>query len=422
MLFLANIQPDLQRAVREQCTGARFAALDTMNLWIDIARDSLVKTIATVDCLIVNDGEVKQLTDEPNLVRATRKVMEMGPRVVVVKFGEYGSAMYTADGVFGIPAYPTADVVDPTGAGDTFAGGFVGYVAAHADEEITDELLRRAMAYGTALASFNVEAFGTERMQTLDARRGQRAGVASCNASPYLTRRAGPAARRTSCGAGSRGLDHAVPVRVPEAADSRRLTSLVGDPPDRRRGQRARRRRIEGPPRRPHPRRPRQSAPAAARRPGLRRPPRAAATHPLRDGRGPRPRTPSVVRAAGTPAAALAFRVVPTSVLSDGTIRRLVDEGRIVIKPWDPSLVQPASVDLRLGDSFRVFHNHKVAAIDLRDGPPASLTEEVVVTREEGFVIHPGEFCLGRTEEWVELPDDVVARIEGKSLARAARA
>jgi dCTP deaminase len=103
------------------------------------------------------------------------------------------------------------------------------------------------------------------------------------------------------------------------------------------------------------------------------------------------------------------------SVLSDGTIRRLVDDGQIVIKPWDPSLVQPASVDLRLGDSFRVFSNHKVATIDLREGPAANLTEEVVVTEEEGFVIHPGEFCLGRTEEWVELPDDVVARIEGKS-------
>jgi cytidine kinase len=167
VLFLANIQPDLQRAVREQCTSARFVALDTMNLWIDIARDSLVKTIAGVDCLIVNDGEAKQLTDEPNLVRAAKKIMEMGPRVVVVKFGEYGANMYTADGVFGIPAYPTADVVDPTGAGDTFAGGFVGYVAAHADEEITDELLRRAMAYGTALASFNVEAFGTERVAAL---------------------------------------------------------------------------------------------------------------------------------------------------------------------------------------------------------------------------------------------------------------
>ena len=167
VLFLANIQPDLQRAVREQCPDARFAALDTMNLWIDIAHDSLVETIKTVDCLIVNDGEVKQLTDEPNLVRAARAVMELGPKVVVVKQGEYGSAMYTAEGVFGLPAYPTPDVVDPTGAGDSFAGGFMGYVAAHADEAIDDELLRRAMAYGTALASFNVEAFGTERMQTL---------------------------------------------------------------------------------------------------------------------------------------------------------------------------------------------------------------------------------------------------------------
>jgi dCTP deaminase len=109
------------------------------------------------------------------------------------------------------------------------------------------------------------------------------------------------------------------------------------------------------------------------------------------------------------------LRIVTASVLSDGTIRRLVDDGQIVIKPWDPSLVQPASVDLRLGDSFRVFSNHKVATIDLREGPAANLTEEVVVTRDEGFVIHPGEFCLGRTEEWVELPDDVVARIEGKS-------
>jgi dCTP deaminase len=103
------------------------------------------------------------------------------------------------------------------------------------------------------------------------------------------------------------------------------------------------------------------------------------------------------------------------SVLSDGTIRRLVDEGQIVIKPWDPALVQPASVDLRLGDSFRVFSNHKVTKIDLREGPAQNLTEEVVVTEEDGFVIHPGEFCLGRTAEWVELPDDVVARIEGKS-------
>jgi dCTP deaminase len=102
------------------------------------------------------------------------------------------------------------------------------------------------------------------------------------------------------------------------------------------------------------------------------------------------------------------------SVLSDGTITRLVDEGRIRIDPWDPRLVQPASVDLRLGDSFRVFHNHRATAIDLRR-PPENLTEEVLVPEGESFVIHPGEFCLGRTLEWVELPDDIVARIEGKS-------
>ena len=102
------------------------------------------------------------------------------------------------------------------------------------------------------------------------------------------------------------------------------------------------------------------------------------------------------------------------SALSDGTIRRLVEEGRIVIDPWDPALVQPASVDLKLGDSFRVFHNHRVTAIDLRE-PPQNLTEEVVVSEGEPFVIHPGEFALGRTQEWVELPEDVVARVEGKS-------
>ena len=167
VLFLANIQPDLQRQVREQCGGARFTALDTMDLWIDIARESLLNVIASVDCLIVNDSEIKTLTDEPNLVRAANRVLEMGPRVVVAKQGEYGAAMFTSEGFFGLPAYPVADVIDPTGAGDTFAGGFVGYIAAHADEELSDSLLRRAMAYGTALASFNVEAFGTERVAAL---------------------------------------------------------------------------------------------------------------------------------------------------------------------------------------------------------------------------------------------------------------
>src|SRR6188472_1513141 len=104
----------------------------------------------------------------------------------------------------------------------------------------------------------------------------------------------------------------------------------------------------------------------------------------------------------------------PASVLSDGTIRRLVEEGRLKIDPWDPSLVQPASVDLRLGTSFRVFHNHRAHAIDLAN-PPKDLTEQVIVGPDESFVIHPGEFALGATQEWVELPDNLVARIEGKS-------
>jgi dCTP deaminase len=105
---------------------------------------------------------------------------------------------------------------------------------------------------------------------------------------------------------------------------------------------------------------------------------------------------------------------VITSVLSDGTIRHLVDEGRIKIDPWDPSMVQPASVDLKLGTSFRVFHNHRLPAIDLAQ-PPSGVTEHVQIGEDSSFVIHPGEFVLGTTVEWVELPDDIVARIEGKS-------
>ena len=166
VVFLANIQPELQIAVREQCDRARFTAMDSMNLWIDIARDDLVRAIGMVDCVILNDGEVRQLTDEPNLVRAAAAVLEMGPRVVVAKQGEFGSAMFTPDGFFALPAYPTPDVVDPTGAGDSFAGGFMGYLTANS-EDIDDATLRRAMAYGTALASFNVEAFGSERVQSL---------------------------------------------------------------------------------------------------------------------------------------------------------------------------------------------------------------------------------------------------------------
>ncbi len=174
VLFLANIQPDLQQQVRGQLPQARFVALDSMNLWIDVARDSLVRAIENVDCVILNDAELRQLTGKPNLVSAAREVLSWwpadgarGPRVVVAKQGEYGAALVTHDGFFALPAYPLESVIDPTGAGDTFAGGLVGYIAAHPDQELSDELLRRAMAHATVLASFNVEEFGTERMQRL---------------------------------------------------------------------------------------------------------------------------------------------------------------------------------------------------------------------------------------------------------------
>jgi sugar/nucleoside kinase (ribokinase family) len=160
VLFLANIQPDLQRAVREQ-SSAKFVAMDSMNLWIDIARDSLVQTIAGVDCVILNDAELRQLTEKPNLITAAREVLTMGPSVVVAKQGEYGAALITDDEFFSLPAYPLESVIDPTGAGDTFAGGFVGYLAKNPGD------YRNAMAYGTALASFNVEEFGTERVARL---------------------------------------------------------------------------------------------------------------------------------------------------------------------------------------------------------------------------------------------------------------
>src|ERR671921_981542 len=123
ILFLGNIQPDLQREVREQCRAARFVAMDSMNLWIDIAHESLMQTIALVDCLVLNDAELKQLTDEPNLVRAAGKALDLGPRVVIAKQGEYGSVMVTRDRFFGLTSYPTAAIVEPTGAGDSFAGG-----------------------------------------------------------------------------------------------------------------------------------------------------------------------------------------------------------------------------------------------------------------------------------------------------------
>jgi sugar/nucleoside kinase (ribokinase family) len=166
-VFLANIQPDLQLEVREQCTAATLVALDSMNLWIDTARDSLARAIGAVDLVLMNDAELRMLTERANLVMAARDVMAMGPRMVVAKQGEYGAAMFTPESFFALPGYPLEEVVDPTGAGDSFAGGFLGYLDAIGSDAVDDQALRRAMTYGSVMASFNVEEFGTERVQRL---------------------------------------------------------------------------------------------------------------------------------------------------------------------------------------------------------------------------------------------------------------
>ena len=137
-----------------------------MNLWIDIARDSLKKTISQVDLVFLNDAEIRMLTEQPNLLRAAREVMGSGPSVVVAKQGEYGAALFTENGFFALPAFPLETVIDPTGAGDSFAGGFLGYLSSQ-DDWTDDASLRRAMTYGSVIASFNVEEFGTERVSRL---------------------------------------------------------------------------------------------------------------------------------------------------------------------------------------------------------------------------------------------------------------
>ena len=170
MLFLGNIQPELQRRVRAECTGAGFAALDSMNLWIENERDSLVAAISEVDCVLLNDAEIRMLTDEPQLARAARKLMAMGPQVVVAKRGEYGAALFSEGESFAIPGFLLEDVRDPTGAGDSFAGGFLGYLdnrRGDGSSPLDGQILRQAMAYGSVLASFNVEEFGTERVSSL---------------------------------------------------------------------------------------------------------------------------------------------------------------------------------------------------------------------------------------------------------------
>jgi len=166
IVFLANIDPDLQLEVVRQVRRPRLIACDTMNFWIAGKRDALLRTLRHVDILVINEAETRQLAEEPNLVKAARAILALGPKTLVVKRGEYGVLVFTAHSVFSIPAYPLEEVYDPTGAGDTFAGGFVGYLAATGN--ISDTTIRKATVFGSVMASFTVEDFSLDRLRTLN--------------------------------------------------------------------------------------------------------------------------------------------------------------------------------------------------------------------------------------------------------------
>ncbi len=165
-VFLANIDPRLQLDVLQQVKGPKFVACDTMNFWIESRRPELLELITHVNLILLNDGEARQLTEQTNLVKAARWIMERGPKMVIIKKGEHGAFMFRGDTIFYAPAFPLEDVFDPTGAGDSFAGGFMGWIAR--TDDVSDENLRRAMIYGSAMGSFAVEKFSIERLLEID--------------------------------------------------------------------------------------------------------------------------------------------------------------------------------------------------------------------------------------------------------------
>jgi sugar/nucleoside kinase (ribokinase family) len=162
LIFLANIDPELQLQVLEQISNPQLVILDTMNYWISGKRSVLEQAIAKTDVLILNDEETKQLVNDPNLFRAGRKILEMGPKSLIIKKGEHGAILMDKNGLFLTPAFPLEQVTDPTGAGDSFAGGFAGFLASNG--EINSEKMRQAVVYGTILASFTVEDFSFKRL------------------------------------------------------------------------------------------------------------------------------------------------------------------------------------------------------------------------------------------------------------------
>ncbi len=165
IVFLANIDPEIQFEVLQQVNNPKLVACDTMNFWIESKPEQLKKLLGHVDILMINDAETRELAGEPIIVKAARKIMEMGPKMLIVKRGEYGALMFSKDGIFYAPSYPLEEVLDPTGAGDTFAGGFMGYVASHDINNVND--YKRAVIYGSVLASFTVEDFSVNRLAKL---------------------------------------------------------------------------------------------------------------------------------------------------------------------------------------------------------------------------------------------------------------
>ncbi len=163
IVCLGNLDPTIQRRVLEQIDRPEWVICDTMNFWIEHTPDALRETLALVDCLVINDAEARQLADEPNLVRAARRIRAMGPPVLIIKKGEHGALLFAEDLVFSAPAYPLEDIRDPTGAGDTFAGGLAGHLA-RCGGDLGPANLKRAIVYGSAMASFCVERFGPERL------------------------------------------------------------------------------------------------------------------------------------------------------------------------------------------------------------------------------------------------------------------
>jgi len=167
-LILANIDPELQLEVLNQVHQPRVVACDTMNFWISSKPEVLKQVIARVDFFIINEGEARQLTGEVNLVKAARKILDLGAKNLIIKRGEYGVLMFAGATVFAAPAYPLEEVFDPTGAGDTFAGGFMGYLANTGD--LSEEGVRQAIVFGSVMASFNVEDFSLNRLKRLEYR------------------------------------------------------------------------------------------------------------------------------------------------------------------------------------------------------------------------------------------------------------